>query len=325
MKLYIKIPLILISLILLIAIAGVIYLKIAFPKVSAAQNMKVKLTPERIARGKYLAENVAMCVDCHSTRNWEYFSGPLLPGTIGKGGEVFDKSMGLPGTIYSKNITPFNLSSWTDGEIYRTITCGVNKNNEPLFPVMPYQSYALMDPEDVMAIIAYLRTLSPINSSQPEHDLDIPMNMIVNTIPKDAQPTKRPPSTDTIAYGRYMVQIAACAECHTPAVKGKQIEGMDFAGGFEFALPKGGKVRSVNITPDNETGIGKWTLTDFINKFKNYSSDEAKKIKVNAGEYNTIMPVTQYAGLTTEDLTAMYKFLRTVKPVHNKVERFSKQ
>lgn len=323
MKLYIKIPIILISGIILVAIAGIIYLQSAFPKVSNAQIMTVKSTPEIVARGKYLAENVAMCIDCHSTRNWDLYSGPIIPGTQGKGGELFDKNIGLPGTIYSKNITPFNLSTWTDGEIYRTITCGVNKDGEALFPLMPYKAYASMDPEDVKSIIAYLRTLSPINYTAPKHDLDFPMNLIVNTIPSDATPMKRPSSTDTLAYGKYMVKIAACADCHTPAVKGKQIEGMDFAGGFEFGLPKGGKVRSTNITPDLETGIGKLTLQDFINRFKNFATEEAKHMKVNPGEFNTIMPMTQYAGLTTEDLTAMYKFLRTVKPVRNHVERFS--
>jgi mono/diheme cytochrome c family protein len=325
MKLFIKIPIILISLIVLVAIAGIIYLKTAFPKVSDAQIMKVKSNPEIIARGKYLAENVALCIDCHSTRNWDLFSGPIIQGTEGKGGELFDKNIGLPGSIYSSNITPFNLGSWTDGEIYRVITCGVNKNNESLFPLMPYKAYASMDPEDVKAIIAYLRTLSPIKSSFPKHDLTFPMNLIVNTIPSDATPMKRPPSTDTLAYGKYLVKIAACADCHTPAVKGKQIEGMEFAGGFQFGLPKGGKVRSTNITPDTETGIGKWTLQNFIDKFKNFATEESKHLKVNPGAFNTIMPMTQYAGLTTEDLTAMYKFLRTVKPVKNKVEIFTKQ
>ena len=61
---------------------------------------------EEIERGRYLAAHVAVCIDCHSTRNWSYFAGPITPGTLGKGGEVFDEDTGLPGLMISKNITP---------------------------------------------------------------------------------------------------------------------------------------------------------------------------------------------------------------------------
>ena len=78
--------------VLLIAV-GVGYLFLRFPDVGPVQNMTVQATPERLARGEYLANHVCVCIDCHSTRNWEYFSGPLLPGTEGNGGEVFDEKM----------------------------------------------------------------------------------------------------------------------------------------------------------------------------------------------------------------------------------------
>src|SRR5690554_590015 len=101
------------------------YVSFAFPKVSAAPHMTVELTPERIARGKYLATNVLGCVECHSERDWKKFAGPLKTGTIGKGGEKFThETANFPGEIYSRNITPYNLKHWTDGEIYRLITTG---------------------------------------------------------------------------------------------------------------------------------------------------------------------------------------------------------
>jgi hypothetical protein len=83
-------------------------------------------------------------------------------------------------------------------------------------------------------------------------------------------------------------------------------------------------LRSGNITPDNETGIGKWTKDEFINKFKSYDKPEMRNVPVKAGEYNTIMPWTMYGGMTVEDLSAIYSYLRTVKPISNKVEKFSK-
>lgn len=81
-----------------------------------------------IARGKYLANHVAVCMDCHSTRKWNKYSGPMDENAQGAGGEIFDQNMGFPGKFISPNITPYALREWTDGEIFRAITSGVNKD-----------------------------------------------------------------------------------------------------------------------------------------------------------------------------------------------------
>jgi hypothetical protein len=72
------------------------YVQLALPNVGVAPDMKVELTPERIARGKYLANNVLVCMDCHSKRDWTKFSGPPMEGTLGMGGEIFDQKFGFP-------------------------------------------------------------------------------------------------------------------------------------------------------------------------------------------------------------------------------------
>jgi len=92
-----------------------------------AEDLKLEYTPERIERGRYLATAVSVCMDCHSTRDWSKFSGPLKEGTLGKGGDRFDHSVGMPGVFYSKNITPAGIGRYTDGELFRTITTGVTK------------------------------------------------------------------------------------------------------------------------------------------------------------------------------------------------------
>jgi hypothetical protein len=61
-------------------------------------------------------------MDCHSTRDWSKFSGPLVEGTLGQGGERFDQTVGMPGVVYSKNITPARIGDYTDGELFRLIT-----------------------------------------------------------------------------------------------------------------------------------------------------------------------------------------------------------
>jgi hypothetical protein len=158
----------LIVLILVIAVSGLIlYVKTQLPDVGAPPDVKVELTPQRIERGRYLANSVTVCMDCHSTRDWSRFSGPITAGTEGRGGERFDHSVGFPGVYFSKNITPFGISRYTDGELYRVITSGVTKEGRAIFPVMPYPYYGRMEDEDVYSIIAYLRTLKPIESTVP--------------------------------------------------------------------------------------------------------------------------------------------------------------
>ncbi|HNU18349.1 MAG TPA: hypothetical protein PKH56_11025, partial [Saprospiraceae bacterium] len=105
-----------------------IYVKTMLPSVGNAPDTKVEMSPANIERGKYLANHVSVCIDCHSTRDWSLFAGPPIAGTEGKGGEVFDQKMGFPGKYVAPNITPFHLKDWKDGEIFRAITSGVSKN-----------------------------------------------------------------------------------------------------------------------------------------------------------------------------------------------------
>ena len=167
----------------LLITGALLYLKVALPNVGRAPDITVEPTPERLARGEYLANHVTVCIDCHSKRDWSRFSGPPAEGTIGMGGDLFDQKFGFPGKYYAKNITPAGISRYTDGELFRVITTGVDKEGRALFPVMPYIYYGQMDEEDIMSIIAYIRTLKPIQNDVPESSSDFPMNLIINTIP----------------------------------------------------------------------------------------------------------------------------------------------
>lgn len=310
-------------LLLLIVAFGILllYVKYSLPYAGEVKELQVEITPQKIERGAYLANNVSVCIDCHSVRDWSKYSGPIVPGSEGKGGEYFGDNMGLPGDFYARNITPFNLKGWTDGELYHLITTGISKNGEAMFPIMPYASYGKMVPEDVEALIAYLRSLESIESTQPERKVHFPMNFIINTIPKEAAPMKRTKPSDGLKYGEYLTTIAACADCHSPQENGVLLEGMDFAGGFEFRLP-GGVLRSANITPD-ETGIGFWTKEAFVERFKYYSDSSNIVANLSPEDFNTVMPWTMYAGMTEEDLGAIYEYLMSLKPVKNKIERFT--
>jgi mono/diheme cytochrome c family protein len=313
-----------IILLLAVLITGaIIYIKFALPDVGEAPTLTVDATPERIERGKYLANSVNVCMDCHSTRDWSKFSGPVVPGTFGKGGDRFDQSVGFPGTYFSKNITPAGIGNYSDGELYRVITTGVNKHDKAMFPVMPYPYYGKMDDEDIYSIIAYLRTLPPIENAVPESQSDFPMSIIINTIPAKGTPQKRPDPADQLAYGQYLVNASGCIECHTQADKGQILPDLAFAGGREFAFPDGAVVRSANITPDAETGLGKWSAEAFVQRFKAYADSSYAAPSVKPGEFNTVMPWMMYAGMTESDLNAVYAYLKTIKPINNTVVKFT--
>ncbi|MEO8233615.1 MAG: cytochrome C [Ignavibacteriota bacterium] len=309
--------------IVLLIIAGFIYFNSKYPDLSKPKDIKVEITPERLQRGKYLANHVAGCMDCHSLRDWTKLAGPPKSGTEGEGGEKFGKELGVPGTLYAKNITPAAIGNWTDGELIRAITQGVNKDNKALFPLMPYPELNHLSKEDLYSIVAYIRLLKPIENNVLNTELDFPLNFLVKTMPlKEYSPAPEPNKNDPVNYGKYLTTLAGCTHCHTPSEKGEPKPGMDFAGGQEYILPQG-TARSENITPDEETGIGRWTKDEFIERFKSFDSDSAKNIPVGPHEFNTIMPFTSYAGMTEEDLGAIYDYLRTIKPVHNPVIIFT--
>jgi mono/diheme cytochrome c family protein len=310
------------AIVFLVVAAAVTNFFLKYPDVGPPPSLTVERTPERIARGKYLAHNVSNCIDCHSVRDFSRFAGPIVDGSEGKGGEVFDENFGVPGTLYARNITPAGIGSWTDGELFRTLTSGVNREGKALFPLMPYPRFNTMTDEDLYSIIAYIRTLPAAPNEVPERSLNFPLNLIVRTIPARHVPQLSPDRNNPVAYGKYLVNAASCAECHTPREKGEPIKGLDFAGGSEFRFPSA-TIRSANITPDVETGIGTWTKEMFILRFKEYDGPEAMKIDTASMKRQTIMPWTKFAGMTEEDLGAVYEYLRTLIPVPHRVEVYT--
>ncbi|GIL21496.1 MAG: hypothetical protein BroJett042_00090 [Bacteroidota bacterium] len=309
--------------VLIVVIAALLtYVKTALPDVGEPEDLKIEYTAERIERGRYLANSVSACMDCHSKRDFSLFSGPPTPGTLGMGGDRFDQTVGMPGVFYARNITSEGISRYTDGELFRVITTGVTREGRALFPFMPYLYYGRMDREDLYSIIAYIRTIAPIKNEVPESVIDFPMNFIVNTIPQKANPQTKPDTTDMLAYGAYMTNASGCIECHTPVDKGQIIQDMAFGGGRGFQFPDGSIVYSSNISPDTQTGIGSWTKETFIKRFKAYADSTYVPEKVAPGAFNTIMPWTMYGAMTEQDLGAIYTYLKSVKPISNSVTRF---
>jgi len=304
--------------------AVIIYVKTALPNTGPAQDFKIERTAARIERGKYLSHHVTVCMDCHSTRDWSRYAGPMIFTGLGSGGEAFTKEMGFPGKFYAPNITPYTLASWTDGEIFRAVTTGVNKSGKALFPVMAYHRFGQLDKEDIYSVIAYIRELPPVKKEVPESEPEFPVNFIINTMPQKAAFTSMPSVTDQKAYGKYLVTAAGCVDCHSQTDKGSIIPGTEFGGGMEFNSPNG-VMRSPNITMHKETGIGNWTKEAFAARFKAYVDSNYVSPKLAPGDVNTPMPWTMYAGMKEQDLHAIYAYLSTINPIEHRVIRMEKR
>lgn len=317
---------ILVSLVLIVIVlvaGGYSYLNFTFPRIGDIPEVTIEPTPEMLARGQYLFHVGAACVDCHSTRDDSKFAHPLVEGTWGKGGQAFDQKKGFPGAYYAPNITPAGVGEWTDTELYTAIVCGISRDGRALFPIMPYPNYSKMDKEDIKAIIAYMRTLEPIENEVPASSSDFPMTLIIKTIPGPPAHADMPDKSDKAAYGKYVATMASCGDCHTPIDdKGQPLPGLNFAGGMPFVQATGGTCYSANITPHEKSGIGSWTEDVFVQRFKAYADSNYVPPKVQEGSFNSEMPWEQYAQMKEEDLRAIYAYLQTLEPVDHQVGKF---
>ncbi len=307
-----------------VVLAGAAFasLYLVFPRVSEPGTIKVDRTLERVQRGTYLANAVMGCVDCHSRHEEDIYSMPPVRTAEFGGGLVFSREMGLPGNIVSRNITPGVMEDWTDGEFVRAITAGVSRDGRVLFPVMPYHTYGTLDREDIYSVVAYLRVIQKVTRAVPDTEIDFPVSLLIRLTPADPTFHTRPNPRDTVAYGRYMVAAAGCAECHTQRDAQGNPAGPAFGGGQDMLMPRKFLARPANITPDTATGIGTWTKEAFIARFKSRTEAEYRTMRVEPGQPNTFMPWWAYASMTPEDLAAIYDYLRTVAPVSNKVVTF---
>lgn len=303
------------------AALGFGYLSLRQPTTAPPVAIKIQMTPERIERGKYIFTYIADCDGCHSQRDMTRFAGPVVEAGRGKG-VVFPAEMGLPGVVVASNITPdreTGIGDWTDGEKIRAIREGVGRDGRTLFPLMPYTYYRLMSDEDVYSVVAYLNSLPPVRNPLPATRIDLPVSLLMKSAPQPAGSVPDPNRDDKLKYGEYLVGISGCRECHTRMDRGGLVPGMRLAGGRQFRMPAG-IVISANITPDAETGIGKWTEQQFLDKVYQYKEYVEKGSPEVGPEGFTLMPWLGLSHLTPAELGAIYAYLKTQPPVHNAVE-----
>ena len=208
------------------------------------------------------------------------------------------------------------MGGWTDGEIARAIREGVSKDGRPLFPQMPYETYreTLSDGE-ILDIIAYLRTLKPVNNKPGATKVAFPVSMFIRSVPAPLEqpPAPAPSPSDKLARGKWLLRAASCNECHdTRDDKMQKVPGKTLAGGMEFHLPdERGVAIAPNISSDKATGIGAYSDEDIRRALEEGKGKDGRDLYV--------MPWSYYKGMTKEDKDALIAALRDVPPVANVV------
>jgi mono/diheme cytochrome c family protein len=211
---------------------------------------------DTIARGKALTE-AADCGGCHTADPSKPFAG--------------GKRIQTPfGGIYSLNLTPdrdTGLGAWSDEDFYRALHKGVARDGSNYYPAFPYPNFTRLTRQDVLAIRAYLATLTPVSNRPPPPHLRWPLNYRVlmrgwNWLffkPGILMPDQQK-STEW-NRGRYLVEGPAhCGACHTPKnIFGADRRGQEAHGG---GLVQGWFAPRLDEAP--RSGLKSWSVDDIV-------------------------------------------------------------
>jgi mono/diheme cytochrome c family protein len=275
-------------------------------------DLKVEVTPERVARGKRHAE--LLCAGCH-----------FDSGTAGLTGK---KMVDLPaqfGQAWSKNITQDEekgIGAWTDGEIAFLLRTGIRRDGvytPPWMVKMPTAS-----DEDVADIIAFLRSDDPLVKAQAVEDREsLPSfftkflcRVAFKPFPYPAGPIAAPLPSDRVAFGGYLANSRLqCFACHSADFA--KIDDLHpeksagfFGGGNTMPDLAGKLVYTSNLTPDPETGIGKWTPEQFRRALVEGIGIDNKPLRY---------PMVPYRLLEEGEVEAILAYLRSVPAIRNAV------
>jgi len=277
-------------------------------------------------RGQYLVDKVLVCGVCHTP---SLADGTPDPAKYLAGSRSYDFT-DLDGTIVTvnaENLTshdPEGLHAWSDAQIRRALTVGVDDENIAIYPIMPYPEYALLTDDDVDSIIRYLRGVAPndnvVAADFPYFDQYPPAPQLSDGEVPHTTLAKSDADYAAAERGRYLA-MTACLNCHTEeAVKdGKTEFGVPaiskaFAGGKKYTLIRGAAEHtSTNITPDVATGIGSWSVDDIVSALKSNTDKTTQKVLCNSHPGGP----ERLGGMAEADLRDIATYLHTLPPIEN--------
>lgn len=266
-----------------------------------------------VERGAYILA-AAGCVECHTEKK-----GVALAG---------GRALKTPfGTFYSPNITPdpeHGIGKWKAADFERALREGVGPDGTHYFPAFPYPSFTGMTDQDIADLFAYLKTIPPSSKANKPHDISFPFNIRMlmvgwNALYLKTGPFKPDPKlSPQLNRGTYLVRaLGHCGECHTPRnALGALDWDMPLAGNENG--PEGGAVP--NLTPDKETGIGKWAPIDITYLLENGQKPDGDEV----GSGMSAVVRTSTSKLTAADRAAIAAYLKSLPPIHHVVKKATK-
>jgi mono/diheme cytochrome c family protein len=266
----------------------------------------------QIERGRYLAV-LSDCASCHT-----------VPGSNQPfaGGRAIETPFG---NILAPNITPdpeTGIGSWSDDAFDAAIRKGLRRNGSRLYPAMPYTAYTKMSREDVLAIRAYLNTVTPVRNAVDANALPFPFNIrasmrVWNMLyfnQGDYKPDAKKPAEWN--RGAFLVDGPGhCGACHTPKT---------FLGGDKTdEYLRGGFLQgwsAPDITGDTRVGLGAWSAEDLVA----YLKSGHNRVSAATG------PMAEVVTLSTErmtdpDLRAIATYLKSLSGKQDHPQTLSKE
>ena len=238
-----------------------------------------------VARGKHLIEAITPCTECHADD---------LSGDV-----IVDES-GIA-TIYASNLTSGIggvASRYNDEDWVRAIRHGVDETGEGMW-IMPSEYWNFIGDDDLAAMVAYIKTLPPVDNTVPDRSLGVVGRILVaaglfgelipaQLIEHNASRVAIPAPGPTAEYGGYIVSIAGCTLCH----------GDDLGGG---STPD--NVVAPNISSSGTAGT--WTVAQFMQTLRTGETPGGASLD------NEQMPWGIFGNMTDDELTAVFLYLQT--------------
>jgi len=270
--------------------------------------------PAVIERGRYIVYGPGRCADCHTPDDAQptLRRGDVVPLIGGSGEHTY------LGTWTASNLTPdpaTGIGRVTDAQLARMMRYGINRDGRVALPFM--DAFADLTEQDLVAVISFLRSQPPLPGTAPRAEVNwlgrLALTYFIDpyapTRPVRASLTPEP----TTAYGEYVARaLAGCGACHTArSLQTGRYLSPPFSGGLAFTSRQHADTMYVspNLTPDPGTGrITTWTEDAFVTRFRLGSLID-----------DSPMPWGGFRRMTDVDLRALYRYLRSLPPVHHDV------
>ena len=272
-----------------------------------------------VERGRRIFSATGGCT-CHTNYPGEGSEAPILAG-----GRALETPFGI---FFSTNITPdreTGIGAWSNLDFLRAMREGLAPDGSHYFPVFPYTAFTGLSDSDLMDMKAYLDSLPAIRRANRVHDTHLPFSWRpivagwkwLHFEPARVASTASEGDADddpALVRGRYLVLAAAhCGECHTPRTLTGGLDATRWLAGSRDG-PEG--QLAPNITPDERTGIGSWSIPDLVWYLETGQKPEGDDTQGLMGEVIR----HGYAHLPREDREAIAHYLKSIPAIENRVK-----